>query len=847
VIIPKIFNGHNRLFFMSNYEGFRVRQSTNRLYTVPTQAMRDGNFSDLLAKGDVLYNPATKSCSNGVCTGTPFSYNGQEDVIPPTDISPIAQTLMNPQYLPLPTPGLNPGVLHNNYLQVDQNPENSDQATERVDFTQNSKSSWFGRYSWTSENANQQGLGLAGNKTVTLGNQAVLGWTYVISPSKVNEAHIGWTMLHNNAETALAGVTDVVDGLHINGFTTPMPASWGIPNIGGFTDGLSGWGDQTSAPFVLKDENFEENDNFSWIIANHTLNFGFDIQRGHYDYTGNEFSRGQFEFNGSMTSDPTTGKGGEAFADFLTGYCYTCSDALSPALDNFRRTAQFYYADDTWQLTNKLTLNYGLRYAFVPPWLDLSQNVVNTIVPNATQVLALNQSNITTPSLQPTMYRPGTGSFYQGHTNVVFASPIQTVRENLYGGRLVKTDYLDFSPRFGVAYHFLPNWVLRTGFGLFYSQDSGIEYFDMARGWGKVADQGDPQQPNVTYNNFISSSGGVTTLKVPDVFGITPYLPTPYIESYMLDLQHTLGASTEIDFDYSGSVGRHLEGIMDLNAAVPGTTGTPDSREPFPYLSIIQVLEGQDVSSYNAFSAKISHSMAAGITYLASYTRSKSLDDSSGIRGVAGTILPQNDRCLICDYGYSAFNLPNRFVGSVVYQLPFGKGRMFLQKGGVLNQMVGGWEVSSIVTWQSGLPTNTGTGFAFNPSGTAGYGEWRLEQTGVSPNQSNRTLKQWYNPKAFALPAPGTFGNWMRNGLEGPSFFDWDFSTLKNFQITETQHLQFRMEMFNAPNHPNFSSPDVSWNSRSYTAPNPGFDIISSTLNEPNSMREIQFALKYIF
>jgi Carboxypeptidase regulatory-like domain len=837
VLVPKVFNGRNKLFFMSNYEGFRVRQSSNSLYSVPTKAMRSGDFSSLLP-GNQLYNPATKSCSNGVCTEQQYTNNQI------TNIDAVSQILMEPQYLPLPNLSPIDVFRHNNYLQVNQNPINKDQLTERVDFTQSAKSSWFGRYNWTSENTNSQGLGLAGGKVVTDGDQAVLGWTYIISPNMVNEVHIGWTAFHNNAETALAGVTDVVDSLNVNGFTTPIPSEWGIPQMS-VSAPYSGWGDTTSAPFVLKDENFEEEDNFTWLAGRHSLSFGFDIQRGHYDYYGNEFSRGRFSFDGEMTENLDTLKGGDPFADFLTGYCITCADTTSLALTDFRRTAQFYYGEDTWQLTSKLTLNYGLRYAYVPPWKDISQNIINTIVPDYNQVLAMNQADITTPSLQPTLYRPGSGNFYGGlHENVLFPAPIQTMRENLYGGRLVQANHLNFAPRFGLSYKFLPNWVVRSGFGIYFAQDSAIEYFDMARGWGRIAANNSPQNPTVTYHNFIQTNGGVTILNNPNAYGYIPNTATPYLEDYMLDIQHTIGSNTELDLNYSGSVGRHLEGIMNLNPAVPGTTGTPNSRSPFPYLGIIQVLEGEDVSTYNAFSAKLSRSTAAGLTYLASYTLSKSLDDSSAIRGTSNDILPQNDRCLICDYGYSAFNIPNRFVGSVIYQLPLGAGKMFLHSRGLSNQVVGGWEVSSILTWQSGLPINTAAGIA--TAGTAGYGETRLDATSVSPNQSSRKLAQWFNPAAFAEPARGTFGNYMRNGVKGPQFIEWDFSTLKNFPITESKQLQFRLELFNAPNHPNWAPPSLSWGS-SGANPGPGFDTISSTQNAPNSMREIQAALKFIF
>ena len=197
-----------------------------------------------------------------------------------------------------------------------------------------------------------------------------------------------------------------------------------------------------------------------------------------------------------------------------------------------------------------------------------------------------------------------------------------------------------------------------------------------------------------------------------------------------------------------------------------------------------------------------------------------------------------------CDWGYSAFNVPNRFVTSALYELPFGKGKRFANSGGILNEAIGGWQIGSIVTWQSGFPVNTQAGV--DTPGTGGYGEIRLNSTGISPNlpSNQRSTARWYNINAFALPAPGTFGNFMRNELEGPSFLNWDSSAIKNFRIAEGKALQFRWEMFNAANHPNWGAPNPVWGSTSYTKPGPTFLSITST---QNAMRQMQFALKLVF
>ena len=831
--IPKLFNGRDKLFFVSNYEGFRVRQSINALFTVPTPAMRSGNFSSLLP-GNQLYDPSTKTLINGVPAGTPFPGN----IIPPGKINPASIKLM--QYLPLPN--ITTSILNNNYQVADQSPTNKDQFNQRVDWVESQKSSWFARYSWTSENSLTQGIYLNGGTVLTSANQAVLSNTRVFSPTMVNDARIGWNDFKNTAGTQLGSKVDVVDSLGIPGLSTPNPQSWGIPQVGGFTDGISTFGNTTSAPFVLSDETFQFVDNFSWTVGQHALRFGADIRRDHYNYYGNEFSRGQFLFQGTMTRSPFAKTGGEAFADFLTGYCYTCADATSLATTVFRATSQAYYAEDTWRATPKLTVNLGLRYEFIPPWYDQSQNVVNTITPQL-----LNTCCVTTPSLQPTLYRAGSGDFYTGHENVRYASPIQVARANLNGGRLVASDKTNFAPRIGVVYSPTAAWVVRGGFGIFYSQDSGIEFFDMARGWGRVNQQGNPNAPNITYQNFITSTGPYITLTQPNVYGIQPNLKNPYLLQYVLNVQHDLNSDTALEVGYAGSGGRHLDGLQNMNPAIPGTIGNAASRSPFTDLGIIQILQSGNYSNYNALSVKVTRRLAAGLTYLASYTWSKSLDNGSAIRGTSTDILPQNSRCLPCDYGYSSFNVPNRFVTSVLYELPFGQGRQFANTGGIMNQVVGGWQLGSIVTWQSGFAVNTTAGV--DTAGTGGYGEIRLNGTGISPNlpHNQRTLHRWYNPAAFSLPAGGTFGDLPRNNLIGPALLDWDASAIKEFHIHEAQNLEFRFEMFNAANHPNFGTPNPNWSSTNPTQPGAAFASITTTVNNSNSMRQIQFALKYVF
>ena len=266
------------------------------------------------------------------------------------------------------------------------------------------------------------------------------------------------------------------------------------------------------------------------------------------------------------------------------------------------------------------------------------------------------------------------------------------------------------------------------------------------------------------------------------------------------------------------------------------------TRLPFSSIGIIQTVQGGGKSNYNSLGVKV-HAPAyrAGLTLLTAYTWSKSIDDTSAIRGQSDTIFPQNSACLECERSVSAFNVPQRLVLSSLYELPFGTGRMFMNGGGILNEVLGGWQAGFIYTLQSGLPGYPTPGNDQSNTGI-GNGADRLNATGISPNLSNPTPSNWFNVNAFSLEPFGTFGNAGRNTIPQPKRNDLDMSALKNFRITERQYLQVRVEAFNALNHPNWGNPGNTWGSS--IKPAGSFGVISSTAI---AMRQMQFALKYVF
>ena len=435
----------------------------------------------------------------------------------------------------------------------------------------------------------------------------------------------------------------------------------------------------------------------------------------------------------------------------------------------------------------------------------------------------------------------------QGAT-VAGSPPLQVARDGRLGARMINTNYNNFAPRLGIAWSPSDKWSVRTGFGFFYSQESKNSIFDLNRGLGGRTGQVTATtygQPTFGYTNFINTSAFPVTVPIGLTWGANPNLPTTYSMQYVLNVQRTLGQSTTLEAGYNGSQSRRLADLINAGQPVAGTASVV-TRLPYPEFAAsgIQYLHADGKGNYNGLGVKLTQRFANNLTTLFSYTFSKSLDDGSAIRGPGNDFVPANSLCPhTCEYGPSAFHVPHRFVASILYTLPLGKGQKFLNHGGIVNQVVGGWQLSTITTMQSGSVTETSTydsaGVVFSPNGA------RLNcVAGVNQILPNPGQNGWYNPAAFSNPTPGTFGNCARDNLLGPRQVNIDFSVIKEFRITERHAIQFRMEMFNAPNHVELGTPSASWGGSSNVAPPSNFGYITSTRA---SMRQIQFALKYNF
>jgi len=820
IVLPRIYSGKNRLFFMSNYEVLRDRKTLQRRADVPIAGMRAGDFSSVTSQF-AIYDPATRvRRPDGRIAADPFAGNR----IPASRFNGRAQKLL--AYYPLPNvPG---ALLSRNWLDSEVRRVDTDQFITRVDFTESDKSSWFGRYSWADEFQYSPATFLEQGTMIATGvHQAAISNTRIFGPTMVNEFRFGYSRFYNTNAQYNAFRKDVVTEIGgIPGVPLPSPSMYGIPSVS--ITGFTGFGDPGDSPYVNRNHTFQWVDNLSIIRGKHSMKFGAEIRRDRYNQEGNAFLRGTFSFAGTATQNPLSpARTGYGMADYMLGLTDRPRSALGIAIIQFRSTYQAYYFDETWRIHPKLTINLGLRYENAPPYRDRHEGIMN-----------LAFSSFLIPAQHPVIVRPGTGDFYES-VNFRFDPAIKIARDNRMGERLVASDNNDFAPRVGLAYTPGRSWTVRTGFGAFYAQDSANPRFDMARNLGgRRDDASNSDFPDLTLDAPFRGIGAGSIINNPAIFVNVYGRRTPYIIQYMFNVQRQFGGNFMAEAGYIGNVGHKLERIRWINLPLPGA-GAVQDRRPWPELGNCQLVDSVSNSNYNALALKIQQRHSSGLSYMFNYTMSKSIDSGSGIRAHGGDEFPQDNYDISKgERGLSTFHVYQRFTGSPIWELPFGKGRRWVDRGGVPNAFVGGWQIASIFTLQAGRPLTVVSGR--DVANVGGGSTQRPDATGepVALPRGDHDSSYYFNTAAFKMPTPYNYGNVGRNTLIGPGLISWDFSAGKNFPgFREGHQLRFRLEAFNFPNRPNFGFPSSSLLSAS-------FGRISGTAT---TMREIQFGLKYVF
>jgi hypothetical protein len=819
VKIPRVVNGTNKLFFMTNYEGFRLRNQQQAVYSMPSAAMRSGDFSRAPV---VIRDPLTN---------TPFPGN----IIPANRLNTIAVRLL--EFYPEPNiPGTG---LSNNYLDLQNHTSDKDQFTGRGDFVESQKSFWFGRYSWTDEFVRDPALKGSGQNVATNVKQGMISNTRTLSPRIVNEFRFGATTFFNNLAQELQYERDIHKELGL-GLFDPPPIGWGLPSIG--IAGFSGFGPGAAVPFTGNNKIFQAIDNVSWIRGSHSMRMGAEIRRDHYDMIGTQ------EIRGTLTvSNPVTGYG---FADYMLGILNQTRSAGALGVARYRATSQAYFFQDAWRFRSTLSLDLGVRYEYTPPWNDRQGELMNIWLPKGFPDPAAGK---------PCFVRIGSGDPYEG-VSTRFDPAICVVRDGRLGDRLVQADYTNIAPRLGLAWTATPKTTIRSGFGVFYVQDTTNPVFDMSRNiQGRITSQG----AGLTFENPYSAGANnpcrvqmppQVCVTAPQVLANEYERRTPYVAEYLVNVQRELNGSTALEIGYFGNQGYRLQRFITLNQPVPGLSDPILARAPFPELGNFQYVAGVGRSHYNSLATKITRRLANGLQGSLSYTWSKSTDNGSGIRTLGSDPLkPQQGDCVSCEWGRSVFDTRHRVVTSFLYDVAAGSGRAFLQRR-PLNAILGGWQIGGMMRASTGFPLTVTSGV--DQSRTAhGYDRPNV-LPGVSAElpRDQRSPSAWFNVSAFQMNALGTFGNVGRSTLTGPGIFVIDLSLVKNFHLGAA-NVQGRLEAFNLLNTPNFGDPNTNmaqsnWNvAGANRIPTPGGGAFG-TINETRAtvpMRQLQFALKVRF
>jgi hypothetical protein len=788
----------DRTFIFADYQGTVTHGASPMITTVPIAAERQGNFSGLLSLNGAIvpiYNPFGASIIR-----TPFAGNQ----IPASLIDPAAAAIT--ALLPLPNQfGANgQSLAFNNYAVTPSATVNFHAFDVRIDHQFSPGNVIFARDSFQHTNSNSPsifgeplgGTILGAGPTSTGAQNAGIGHFWQINPSFTNEFRIGL-----NRETTALTQADYGRNL-AQQFGIPgvnfSPQTSGLPAIA--VAGLFSVGDSLLTPLYLASTDWNISEKLVGIKGRHILRFGFDYQHelGSTGYL--VYGRGYYTYLNLTTSSVVGTPGGNAFASFLTGAPYeVLRDTFAPGLIGLISSRVGFYAQDDIKLAPSLTVNIGARYDLMPYPHEMHNRLSN--------------------------FDPATGTMVLAGANAP--------------ANLVRTDYHDIAPRIGLAW--APgagSTVVRAGYG--------IGFVDPLGGEGAL-NSNEFNLPFYYVNTVVqfpftqqaeTLGKGLPSLVVPSPETpngnqryIDPTERNPYSQTWSLGVQRAIARSLMGEIDYVGTSGVGLLTATDINAAAPGATN-PVPRQPYgPSLSEIRELSDSAHSIYHGLQAKIEQRFARGLYFLGSYTWSKAIDNQSNgtDTAIAGGQYPQDPWNSHLDRGLSSFDIPQRFVASFVWELPLGRGRAFGRRlPGPVNGLVSGWQISGVLTAQSGSPFSVlmscadvnAQGNNCRPNRIAG---------GAMP-AGQQSIAEWFDRAAFVIPATAAYGNAGRNILYGPGMENLDVGLSRSFRWNENdaRRVQIRGEFFNSLNHTNFGLPVNSIDSPSFgsvIAASPGREI----------------------
>lgn len=824
VIIPHLYNGKNKSFFFGTYEGFRYPKSSTVQDTVPTQAMRNGNFA---AEGVNIVDPTT---------GQPFT----NDAIPTSRINPVAQKVLT--LFPLPNAGETSTVHQANYIVNKDTSYHSNQYDVRGDQYLNSKQSVFAR--WTYKNIDElstNDLLVPSNTRPDIYHLFVFAHNYSIRPSLYNEARFGFTTEDTGYANSYNGAA-FSQSLGLQGLIG-LPAFFnGLPevdinNLTGLTaDRLQGITHSRTYQFV---------DNLTWNKGLHTLKVGFDYRHieavDPLGFVGGD-NYGGFSFDGSFSNAP--------FADFLLGL------PVGTAFDNVQQDndgiTNHYnaYLQDTFRVNPKLTLEFGLRFEFHPGYRDASGNIGNFDPSYAKSGAVIypdgSSSLLASGFLQSANACPQLGSKTGPSLNGAPCMPVLSASQAGLPQSL-RTAPKRFMPRFGFAYRPFGNkTVFRGGFSMYNTEVLGSIYYALT---------GTLQSATFTYNNSITN--GVPAIQWPNVktggSGIsvppagTDYFGTanqinykdPYSMQWNFSIDRDLGFNTGLRLSYMGMGTRDLVWAPNLNQSNYSTTyyvNQPLSSRPFPNWGVVNTRANGANANYESAQVEINHRYKSGLTLNSAYTFAKNLADNGGYTNNNSSYAGENAGSRTLDaldlkheYGPVEGTRHHRWVSSFIYELPVGRGRSFGSSWNrATNAVIGGWQLSSIFIVQTG-PYLTPYFRGGDPSGTGSGVIGRAQAPDLigNPSLNNPTAADWFNAGAYTCPGtpgwkPGTacligtpgngnpigrFGNAGIGTVVGPGTVNLNAGLSKRFALTERVNIKIEASFTNVLNHVNLANP----------------------------------------
>jgi hypothetical protein len=861
VVIPGIYNGHDKTFFFADYEGFRARTGTTQVQNVPLPAWTTGDFQSYLTgqnfadpcTGAVydtgqLFDPTTTrqvACLDG-STGyarDPISYQGQMNVIDPAKI--VAPAAKVASLFPAANSGSSQFVWSPSLAQ------DFNQFDVKIDHYWGSHDTISARYAF--RDAPPSGIpSLPGELGQGVANQsrqqgATIADTHIFSPTAVNEFRYGYT--RNAFASKLFNSTINPSDEGFGGLVFQSGILGGVPELD-FSDvssvGAAGW--QPSLA-TARDQVFT--DTLSLLRGKHSFKLGGMYNSMWFTQYLSPSPVGDYSFSGVFTSDLNAPSGeapGSGFAQFLFGMPNFSSLSTSQLSDNGWKSAAVFVQDD-WKVTPKLTINLGLRWEFGNTEHERFDRVTGVDFSNGAFEIPVTRENL----------QPQLGPQYQvEYTNN--RSLLIAANKNL-------------GPRFGIAYHPFGKTVIRAGGGLFYGYpyNAGTLAMPLNPPWGPIVYI---QPPNTGVFDPVSGQATVpvtdiTTGFPSDVFQnyaqdsllfLYDLAPDKYhwpsIANYNLAVQQDLARQITLQVAYAGTKGYHLTTGADDNQPYPSAdpNSDPQTRRPFPNLGTFGVVHTYGTSNYNALQVTVEKHYSQGLTFLAGYTWAHSLD-ASPLCVVLGNTGEASDcyrdaHSRAQDYANSSFDIRQRFTLSWMYDLPFGRGHAFgANWNRAADAALGGWTIGGVEQMQTGFhftpysyvdPANSPTyqgvarpDLVGNPTDFS-YGQ--DVQASLGCPVGHKSILCSFNPAAFAVPALGDFGNADRNLVEGPGLVSIDFTVHKDFRIRESKTIEFRTEVFNLINTPNFHNPDQGLQSPTFTR------FLSA-----GAPREIQFALKLMF